>query len=105
MPATIRTRRRLAIGSRIQPESFDRGPTRCRETDQFTEVKIPGEVFWPVICSRIEEPRIPQGNGVHSRRLVVFQIVAPLAGEREILLDAVATGIERDDVLDREGIR
>lgn len=61
---------------------------------------IPGEMFWPMIRSRIKERRVLQRNGVHRRSLVVFQIVATLTGERQILLDAVATGIERDDVLD-----
>lgn len=83
----------------IQPKCCDRGATRRGDSEQFAEVTIPGEMFWPVIRPRIKERRILQRNGVDSGSLVVFEIVATLTGECQILLDAMATGIERDDVL------
>lgn len=50
-------------------ERTDGGATCRGESEQFAEVMIPGEMFWPMIRSRIKERRVLQRNGVHSHEV------------------------------------
>jgi hypothetical protein len=70
--------------SAIEPQSLDGGPSHRGHTNNQSAVLGPGEMRAPHLCSGME-----QGNGVSGHRiegvsLLIFVIVAPLAGDREV---------------------
>ena len=65
---------------------------------------IPDKVLVPVITPGMKKRYDLATNRVVSGSLVVLEIIAPLAGQREIISGRVAPSIERENMFDGEAL-
>ena len=65
---------------------------------------IPGEVIVPMLFSWVKEQYHLAANGIKGRGLIVFEIVATLASQRQVVHRIVATHILWRDMFNRESL-
>jgi hypothetical protein len=69
----------------VQVQLRDRGAASRGQADDERAVFAPGEVLVPVMIARVEERDGFACERVEGVRLVVLEVVAPLAGAGEVL--------------------
>ena len=83
----------------IQFEFGDGGASHRRQSDQFGEIVVPGEMLVPAVAPWMKERDFAQGRRVNAGGLDVFDVVATDAGEGEIAFIAQAAGFLGNDVI------
>jgi hypothetical protein len=83
----------------VQVQLRDRSAANRGQTDHDCVVIAPGKMLAPIVFSRVKKRDRFTCDRVNRLCLVVLEIVASLAGPREVLLVAFASGGKRDDVL------
>lgn len=69
----------------IHIECHDGGaPCGCK-TDKLAAAAIPGQVFLPLLEAGVKERRPLSGQRIDARGLRTFELVAPAAGETQIV--------------------
>lgn len=89
----------------IQVKGRDGRAANGCEADQQSEIIAPREMLVPVVLARMKKRDNSLGEQVNGSGLVVLDIVAALAGAREVVGYAFAARCARDDVFVRETIR
>jgi hypothetical protein len=85
----------------IELKAGDRGPTDGCESEDLATVFVPGEMFKPVVLLWVIEAGNRSSDWVKAVRMVIFQIVAALAGDGKVV-EFVGTALGTwNDVFDR----
>jgi hypothetical protein len=88
----------------IELEFFHRGPTARRQPHDMQAPPDPGKVIAPALTPRMKERNDFPRKRIATFRFRVFVIIAPLAGQGEILGARLAPSVARHDVLNREAL-
>lgn len=84
----------------VEQESLDRRSPDWRKANDEREVAAPREVFLPLHLSRVKEWCYLAGRRVRRLHLVIFMVVAPLAGQSQVVWRTCAAVSTGTDVLD-----
>ena len=86
----------------IQVQCFNGCASRGREADQERVIIIPFKVFVPLIAARMEKRSDDSSGWVGRGDAIVFDVIATLAGQRQIAFIVTAANCQGNDVFHRK---
>ena len=88
----------------IQLERQDGRSARWRQTNNKSEIVVPGEMFVPALFARMKQRHKRSGYRIERGSTLALVLVAAIAAERQILRCCLTIKAARGDVIHREGV-